>query len=141
VTALGGWGEDGGSTFLSHHPVVGVPVVVGSTSRGEDGAKQQPQLCVIDIGVGVVESDQLRRTFDGSPLPAGAGNNGGSGISAQIAQLAGGAGGYEPDELNTSQRVLQNPGVDHRRLGAAIAAQSAEHTKPVVDRRELSEGC
>ena len=59
----GGWDEDGGSTFLSHHPVVGVPVVVGSTSCGEDGAKQQPQLFVIDIGVGVVESDQLRRTF------------------------------------------------------------------------------
>jgi hypothetical protein len=47
---------------------------------------------------------------------------------------------HESDDLNTRQWVLQNPGVDHRRLGAAIATQSAEHTKPVVDRRELSEG-
>src|SRR5688572_16246364 len=65
-----GWrDEDRCSSLFSHHTVVGVPVVVGSSGCGEDLAEQDPQSLCVDVWIRVVRSDHLGAAFDGDPLP------------------------------------------------------------------------
>jgi hypothetical protein len=113
---------------------------VGSAGGGEDLAKHQPQPLVIDVRVGVVGPDQLRRPFHGGPTPAGAGRDRGARIGAQMTQLAGTADGHQPDDRLARQGVRQHPGVDHRRLGTAVATQRGEDDKPLVGGGDCGEG-
>lgn len=106
--------QHGRAPLFAHHPVVGVPVVVGSTGRGEDVAEHNPESLVIDVRVRVIGSDQLRRTFDGGPLPTRARCDCATRVGTKVGQLAGAPDGHQSDDLLVRQRVLHDPGVDDR---------------------------
>jgi hypothetical protein len=65
------------------------------------------------VGMLVVGAEELRRSFDGRPLPTGACDDGDAGVGAEVVQLAGAADGHESDDRRTGQRVFQDSGVDH----------------------------
>ena len=145
LTSLGvgvgaSWDEEyGGSSLLGHDAVIGVPVVVRAAGGREDVAEQGPQALAVDFGMRVVGTENLGVSLDGCPSPAGARDDGGSRIGAKMVQLAGAADSHECDDLHTRQRMWHDPGVDHRRLDAAIAAQRAQHAQSVIKSYQVGE--
>jgi len=101
---------------------------------------QSLRVSAIDAGMRVVRTDDLGGCLDSHPLPAGPCDDRGSGIGAQIVQLAGASGGDESDYRLTCHWVWQDAGVNHRRLDTAVAAQRIEHTEPMIQCHELGEG-
>lgn len=57
-----------------------------------------------------------------------------------MVQLAGAAGGDEPDDRLSPEWMFQHSGVDHRGLDTAIAAQRVEHAQAVIERCQFGEG-
>ena len=79
--------ERGGSAFLGHGPVVGVPVVVLAAGGGEDLRGQQAESFGVEPGMGIVRPGQLGVSFDCRPLPAVAERGGHLGPGAQAGEL------------------------------------------------------
>ena len=107
-----GGDEHGGSAFLGHDSVVGVqsswlPPTDRKMCRSSSRSKS-PR-----TPGGVVRADDLGLSLHGCPSPANSRDDCGPGIGAQIVQLAGAAGGDEPDNPPTRQGVFQDSGVDH----------------------------
>ena len=126
--------------FFAHHPVVGVPVVVGAAGCGEDLTKDHPQPLIVHVGMRVVGSDQLGGPFDSGPAPTVAGGDRGAWIGAQVAEFAGAADSYQRDDRFVGQRVREDSGVDDGGLSAAVTPQRGEYDKPLVGRGKVSEG-
>src|SRR5271165_5085518 len=79
--------EHGGSAFLGHGSVVGVPVVVLAAGSGEDLSEQQAESFGVEPGLGIVRPGQLGVSFDCCPLPAVAERGGHLGPGAQVGEL------------------------------------------------------
>src|SRR5918994_2699060 len=125
----------------SHRPVVGIPVVVGTPCGDEDLAKQEPEALVVDLGVGIVGSDQLRTAFDRGPLPAGSNDNGNGGVGAQVGELAGAPRGDECDDGVTGHRVRNDTGVHDRGVWSLVGAAGDDHREGAIERHQLVKTC
>ena len=74
----------GGAPLVEHRSVVGVPVLVASPGRGENVSEEESQSFAVEIGLCVVGSENVGLPLDGSPPPAGSGDDVRPTISAQV---------------------------------------------------------
>jgi hypothetical protein len=112
---------------------------VRAARRAEDVAEEDSQSLVVDVGMAIVRTDELRGAFGGRPLPAAAHNDGDGGVGAQMHQLAGDAGGHEADDLLIGERVRQHAGVHDGGLGGVVGTERNDDAQAVVEGNEGGE--
>jgi hypothetical protein len=120
-----------GSALLDHGLIVGVPVVMRASRSREYLTQQQAESLAIEAGVGVARTKQFSLTFDCRPLPSGPERDAQLWSAPKVGQLRLSIGG-KPDDIDTTDRVGQDAGIDDRGLDGAIESQGRYDSQEAV---------